>query len=236
MRVIVMGGHGKVGSAIAQVLRPNYEVEIIDLDKKPESKNYEVLHVCIPFQGGFVQKVQSAMTEFGTPHVIVHSTVPVGTTKAIGKFVVHSPIQGQHDDLYNSLFRFPKWVGATDTGEASFAVAHLGIAGLRAKVLGTPNDTEAMKLICLARYLHELAFYENVSEMATKLRFKKELISRWTKGFNEGYKGTKWARSVLDFPGGKVGGSCVAQNTKILYEETKNQMLKTDLEAFGLIP
>lgn len=235
MKVLVMGGAGKVGTALVNALKNAHEVQIVEVNSKPEAQKFDVLHVAIPWQGDFVSKVSAVVKEFKVGLVINHSTVPPGTTKAIGPDAVHSPILGQHDDLDNEIYRFTKWVGAQNEKAGRLAASHLATAGLDARILGTPNDTELLKYLCLFRYSLEITFYEIAGMIMDLLNVNRNLLNIWTKAYNEGYKGTKFARSVLSFPNGKIGGTCVAQNTKILFTITKNGFIKTVLELFKLI-
>jgi hypothetical protein len=235
MKVLVMGGAGKVGTALVNALKNAHEVQIVEVNSKPEVQKFDVLHVAIPWQGDFVSKVNAVVKEFKVGLVINHSTVPTGTTKAIGPDAVHSPILGQHDDLDNEIYRFPKWVGASNEKAGRLAASHLATAGMDARIMGTPNDTETLKLLCLFRYLNDLAFYETAATVLDGLKVNKNLLNVWTKAYNEGYKGTKFSRSILSFPNGAVGGACVAQNSKLLYTLTQNDWIKNALELFKLI-
>ena len=236
MKVLVMGGKGLVGQALVKALGSVYEVEIVDLDGKPAVSKFDILHVAIPFQGDFQVKVTQLAREYKVDNIIVHSTVPTGTTRGISVNAVHSPILGQHDNLEESIFRFTKWVGCASAISGRHACSHMQNAGLDARILGKTEDTETLKLLCLARYLHDLAFYENAEKIMGQFKgVEKNLLFKWNNAYNEGYKGTKFVRSNLSFPNGKIGGKCVAQNTKLLFDLTKNEMLKRDLETFKLI-
>jgi len=235
MKILVMGGDGTVGKALIENLASTNAVDVVEVKHKPEVGKYDALHVAIPWQGDFVPKVRDIAKEYSTKLIIVHSTVPPGTTRALGTDAVHSPVQGQHDRLAVDMVKFTKWVGAMSDKKGREACDHMELAGFDARMLGTPETTETLKLLCLARYLHDLAFYENADEILGTFNVNPQTLNRWTESYNKGYAGTKWARSVLDFPGGKIGGKCVAQNSKILYDLTKNKGLARDLETFNLI-
>lgn len=234
-KVLVMGGAGAVGSALVGALKNAHEVEIVELKGKPEPQKFDILHVAMPWQGDFASKVAAVVKEYKVGLVINHSTVPPGTTKAIGPDAVHSPILGQHDNLANDIFKFTKWVGASNEKAGRLAASHLATAGFDARIKGTPNDTETLKLLCLYRYFHDLAFYQNAETILEGFNVNKNLLNAWTSTYNDGHKGTKFSRSSLDYPNGKIGGTCVAQNTKLLYELTKNEYIKKELELFKLI-
>jgi hypothetical protein len=109
------------------------------------------------------------------------------------------------------------------------------MSGIDARMMGTPNDTETLKLLCLFRYMNDLAFYETAGTVLDSLKVNRNLLNVWTSAYNDGYKGTKFSRSILSFPNGKIGGSCVAQNSKLLYTLTNNEWIKKALELFRLI-
>jgi hypothetical protein len=235
MKVLVMGGAGAVGSALVNALRCAHEVEIVEMKSKPEVQKFDVLHVAIPWQGDFALKVSLIAKEFKVNLIINHSTVPVGITRSLGADAVHSPILGQHDNLSNDIFKFTKWIGTTNERNGRLAASHLAMSGFNARILGTPETTEALKLLCLWRYMHDLAFYENAEKILDGFKVNKALLNQWTSAYNEGYKGTKFARALLEYPRGKIGGTCVAQNSKLLYDLSKNEGVKKDLETFNLI-
>jgi len=234
-KVLVMGGAGAVGSALVGALKNAHEVEIVELTGKPEPQKFDILHVAIPWQGDFVPKVAAVVKEFKVGLVINHSSTPPGTTRAMGPDAVHSPIMGQHDNLASDIFKFTKWVGASNEKAGRLAASHLATAGLDARIMGTPTDTETLKLLCLARYLNDLAFYQNAEIILDNFKVNKNLLNVWTSAYNDGYKGTRFARSVLEYPNGKIGGTCVAQNSKLLYAMAKTPLLKCLLEMFKLI-
>lgn len=235
MKVLVMGGDGKVGSALVGALRNGNEVHIAEINRKPEPQKFDVLHVAIPWQGDFVSKVNALVKEFKIGLTINHSTVAVGATKLVNGDAVHSPILGQHDDLDNEIYRFPKWIGCNDDNVGKRAWAHLSASGLEAYIFGGSDETELFKLLCLYRYFNELAFYETADRILSSLKVNKSLLNKWTRGYNKGYEGTKFKRSLLEFPKGKIGGTCVAQNSKMLYSITKDEGIKKNLEMFKLI-
>lgn len=86
MRQIGILGVGEIGKSIVQ-LYPINEVKLHLQDlfagfRFVESAQLDVLHVTVPCRDSseFVRSVAEATTGHGRPLVIVHSTVPVGTT------------------------------------------------------------------------------------------------------------------------------------------------------------
>lgn len=236
MNVIVMGGLGQVGSALVDILEEHrHRVYILDKAEEmtPSKKvKYDFLHVTIPHGDEFISQVRRAVREYDPRHVVIHSTVPVGTTRRIGSYAAHSPVRGQHPSLKSGLLRFTKYVGAHNDKTRDAVVTHLRALGIMTEAWGKPEDTELMKMLCLSRYLHDLSFYEVAYK--TCLRFKVAPIRmvQWTNTYNDGYAGTKHHRPELTFPMGKVGGHCVLPVSKILAGQTKYDFFRKNLKVF----
>ncbi len=81
---------------------------------------------------------------------MINSTVAVGTTRAIedltGTPVVNSPVRGKHARMLEELKHYTKFVGATSSQFAEQAAQHFQAAGLKTKVLSSPEATELAKL------------------------------------------------------------------------------------------
>lgn len=231
--VLVMGGLGQVGSALAQVLSKKNSVYILDLNEGPGLiKDLDFLHVCIPYTENFVGIVYDVIEKYKPKYTVIHSTVPVGTTRQIGGNVCHSPVRGQHNDLKGSLLKFSKYMGSVNRRTAEAVKRHLEDSRVKVVVCSKPEETELTKLLCLSRYLNDLAFYEAASSLYKRFRVNRNVMKHWTQTYNEGYKGTKWVRPELDFPNGKVGGHCVIPVSKMLVEQTEDEWFDRNLELF----
>lgn len=229
-KCIVMGGRGQVGSALASVLGNVNEIHILDVDERPKVDGVDFLHVCIPWSEDFISNVVNAQVDYHPKVTIIHSTVPVGTTRKIGYKSVHSPVRGQHDDLKASLIRFTKYMGG-DQSVVESAANHLRNSGIRVAVLGSSEETELAKLLCLSRYLNDLAWYENASRLCEEFGVDRKIVKDWTLSYNEGY-GEKYKRPDFDFPDGKVGGHCVIPVSEILFNQTKDGFTGRNLSMF----
>lgn len=231
IKCIVMGGLGQVGSALVKILSRKFSVEVLDKNRVPKNL-CDFLHVSIPWGEEFMLAVQEAIEAYEPKWVIIHSTVPVGTTRKMGINVVHSPVRGQHDDLEGSLRRFVKYLGC-QTREAEREIkGHLKTAGFSVELMPSPESTELCKLLCLSRYLNDIAFYETAGKICQKYDVRKTLVNDWNKTYNFGYKGSKWVRPILDFPESMVGGHCVMPVSKILAEQTGDEWLKKNIALF----
>jgi len=77
----------------------------------------------LPWGGCGLVGVTAAYAKRYRPSVVVvHSTVPVGTTRALltasGLPVVHSPVRGKHVKMAEELLHYVKFVGATESAVA----------------------------------------------------------------------------------------------------------------------
>ena len=237
MNVIVMGGLGQIGKALANILDDhNHSVYIIDkkddILEPPERLKYGFLHVCIPHSENFLTAVRNAVRKYEPEFVVVHSTVPVGTTRRIGYFAAHSPVRGQHPHLEEGVQKFVKYVGAHHPKTREAVVAHLRGLRLTVRAWDKPEDTELAKLLCLSRYLNDLAFYETAFKSCQKFKVAPVRMLEWTWTYNDGYAGTKYVRPELTFPMGKVGGHCVIPVSKMLSNQTQYRFFRKNLDVF----
>ncbi len=227
-----MGGAGQVGGAIASILKGHgNRVEVLDIKVKPRFPA-DIMHVAIPYSKDFLKIVRAAVKRYKVKLVIVHSTVPIGTTRQLGPMSAHSPVRGQHDNLEWSLLRFIKYVAGTTKKAGDMAFSHLQSNGFPVFQWAKPEDTELMKQLCLSRYLNDLAFYETAYQVCVDKKVSPGLMLHWTDTYNDGYMNTKYMRPQFNFPRGVVGGHCVMPVSKMLYEGTNNKFLGRNIELF----
>jgi hypothetical protein len=231
-----MGGLGQVGSAIVSLLedkrRRVYILDSAEEMEAPKNVAYDFLHVCIPYGDDFVRQVKRQVLSYNPRFVVVHSTVPVGTTRSIGSYAAHSPVRGQHPNLKDGILKFTKYVGAHNEKTRSAVVTHLRELGIQAEAWSKAEDTELMKGLCLSRYLNDLAFYETAFKACKKFGVAPIRLVQWTNTYNDGYYGTKHQRPELTFPMGKVGGHCVMPVSKMLAGQTGYKFFRKNLDVF----
>lgn len=232
-RTLVLGGRGQVGYALVQVLRGAHHVEVADKDLPAPAGPYEFMHVAIPFGVGFEEVVQKAAAQYEVAWVVNHATVPVGTTRRLGENAVHSPVRGQHDDLVGALRRFEKYVAGVHPRGALAVGHHMHEAGILWTEWSAPESTELMKLLCLTRYMNDLAFYRRARRLCERFDVPEPALLQWTQSYNAGYAGTKWVRPELEFPGPRLGGHCVGAVPRLLAEQAGEPWLKDLISEFG---
>ncbi|MDO8529976.1 MAG: hypothetical protein Q7S10_01005 [bacterium] len=210
-------GFGEVGQAIAKFYK---NPKVKDLGRDDGLAEVDILHVCIPFNDGFVKTVKQEMRVLQPKLTIIHSTVIPGTTKAIGGMVVHSPIRGVHPKLHEGVKTFVKYIGADNKKAAKLAESHFQSLKIRTKTFYPSTTTELGKLLDTTYYGLSIAWHGEMKKVTDKLGVNfDEAVTDFNKTYNEGYKKLgkhHVIRPVLTAPDGYIGGHCVIPNTKLL--------------------
>jgi len=224
MEDTIVIGAGEVGQAIIELEEDaSHSVAVVDkkYDSDPPQKKYKVMHVCIPFTPHFISDVDMYIQTYSPSLVIVHSTVPVGTTEQLNPVtsIVHSPVRGKHPDLAKSLRAFHKYVGGPKPACVS-AIAYMRELGIKSTYIGDYKATELAKLLDTTYYGWCIAFAERANELCSKYGVDYDFVyTDWNQTYNEGYTRlgvSNVVRPVLDPPQGGLGGHCVTSNAILL--------------------
>ena len=228
MRTGIVIGMGETGKPLFEILKEAYPDMIgadWDTGMSPP-KPVRFMHICIPYSENFVRIVKDYQSAYYPRITIIHSTVPIGTTARIPN-AVHSPIRGRHDRMKDDLLKYRKWVGGYFS-LVNLVVKHMEKAGMKCAIVSKQEHTEAIKLLCLAKYGTSLAFaqYERSVLEGIGGGFKDIgfLMNTWDADYNE-HVGDNLERPVFYELTDKIRGHCVTQNTRILNEQHPNQML-----------
>lgn len=226
MRSIIIGFLGEVGSALKEILQEAYPETTSGLDIKDHEENsfgsmngnFDIMHVCIGYSDKFVNIVKDYQDRFTPTYTIVHSTVPVGTTrKFTGANAVHSPIRGIHPKLKEGMLTFPKFLGGA---AGSYVADHFRRAGMKVILFDRSETTEALKLFDTEYYRHCIEFMKEVKEYCDKheLNFS-EVYTIANQTYNEGYTKLgypEYARPILQPIMKEIGGHCLVPNSKLI--------------------
>jgi len=217
MRSIIIGA-GEVGISLFNVLVPHYtETKVVDkngIDLVYDT-DFDIMHVCFPYSEEFLEQVQKYKFKFLPKHIVIHSTVPVGTSKALG--AIHSPIRGLHPNLESGIKTFPKFLA----GEGSSQVAdYFRRAGLKVVLFDDSRTTEALKLFDTEYYRTCIEFAHRVKKFCDKegLNFS-EVYTIPNITYNEGYTALghpEYVRPVLQPIMKEIGGHCLLPNQKLI--------------------
>jgi hypothetical protein len=245
----VIIGMGEVGQALRRVLVERKAEDVFSYDPKDgdtpgrlaliATKGVDVAHVCYPFNPdrdapNFAASVRVYARELKVSLVIVHSTVPVGTTRAIGPIAVHSPIHGQHQHLSRGIRTFLKYVGGADEGTVTMALGYLLRHGIRAYPVSSPEASELSKLLCTAQYGWQIILCKEVAAIAARYGVPfAEVYTDWNREYNRSYAelhpvapggqpknygnlDVDVHRPTLHPTPGPIGGHCVIPNAKLV--------------------
>lgn len=221
---IVVVGLGEVGRPLLEFLSGHYPV--IGVDITPPSEpigKVDILHVCYPFEiKDFVGETVRYIELFKPALTVIHSTVGVGTTRAIaqrtGAAVVHSPVRGKHTRMLEELRSYTKFVGAIDPTSGKRAAEHFEFAGLRTKILSAPEATEVAKLTETTYFGLMIAWAQEVERYCDQAGQSYEEIVSF-------YEEIAFFPRTKYFPG-VIGGHCVMPNIEILRKFEDSSLLR----------
>lgn len=224
-------GNGQIGKAVQSLLKPDH---VYIVDKKYAAPiidgDIEILHVCIPYSETFIEDVEKCLDKYKPGHTVVYSTVPIGTCEKIADWVVHSPIEGRHPNLAESVKIMERWIGCFDDMERDYFEEFFQVKGLDTVVLGESKYTEALKLLSTAEYGVNLVFADYKAKVVADLGLGYNYVMDWNDEYNRLYKKIDKTKSfqkfVLRAPDGFIGGHCVVPNAEILNEQYPNEALE----------
>lgn len=221
-------GYGEIGQALQKVIRANY---ILDLTEASPilAAGCDVMHICFPYSDSFVTDVKNYVERYSPAHVVIYSTVPIGTTYDISPLAVHSPIEGKHPELEMSIRFMERWIGYNDTDEKFFFVNLFSSFGLRTKPVENTNFTEALKLLSTTEYGLNIEFARYKKKVAKSLGMDYKLTKEWNEEYNKLYRNLgmdkRYQKYVLDAPKGKKGGHCIVPNAQLLQQQFPDKLV-----------
>jgi hypothetical protein len=197
-------------------------MEICDLDRQPSGK-FDMMFVAIPYTDKFVDIVADYQKKYEPKNIIIFSTVAIGTCDKLG--AVHSPVEGMHPNLANSIKTATRWLG----GECKEFLDLLSMAKIKYKQVAEPKYTEFLKLRSTSLYGLNIEFARYGKKVADEIGMEFEFIKDFDRDYNRLYQNlgkTEYHRYILNPPTGKIGGHCVVPNAKILDEQYPDEFLK----------
>jgi acetyltransferase-like isoleucine patch superfamily enzyme len=232
MRKAIVIGLGETGLPLYEVLRDAYGEEVQGWDKRlanwPDSvlhEKYEFLNICIGYSQEFIHIVNEYQKRFEPKFTIIHSTVPVGTTAKLNN-AVHSPILGRHTKMKEDILHYRKWVGGALSDEVADMFRG---AGLVAAVVPTSQETELLKLMCLAKYGMSIAFANFQKSVLEEYGIPYKHAILWDMDYNQ-WVDAILRRPLIAEPNGTIGGHCVIPGTRLLNEQHPNPILEEILK------
>lgn len=203
-------GLGEIGKAIKQILK----CEGVDIEKI-KKKHYNTIHICFPYSENFVKNVRTYQKYFTPKLTIIHSTVPIGTSKKLN--AVHSPVRGKHPNLAEGVKTFVKYFGGQKSREASKIFAEIGIPISDGH---TSDTTEALKIWDTTQYGLNIVLQKEIAKFCEENNLDFSIIyTLANKTYNEGYEklgNPEYKKYILKNTNGKIGGHCVINNLAFL--------------------
>jgi UDP-N-acetyl-D-mannosaminuronate dehydrogenase len=220
---VVVVGLGEVGKPLFELLSKHYDTVGVDISPAGLINSVDVLHVCYPFEiKDFIGETARYIEFYKPALTIINSTVGIGTTRAVGDrtgaAVVNSPVRGKHVRMLEELRHYTKFVGAADPNAGEQAAQHFQGAGLKTKVLSSPEACELAKLTETTYFGLMIAWAQEIERYCDQTGADyNEVISF--------YEEIKFFPPVKYFPG-VIGGHCVMPNIKILNKFNRSLILE----------
>jgi len=223
-------GRGEVGTAIQKIFNADY----LELENSNATGQYDFIHICIPYTSdSFVNYVKSMKVIWLADNgiVVIHSTVPVGTTRACGDDFVHSPIRGVHPNLEEGIKTFTKFIG----GIKSLTVSReFDKFRLTSRVTSNSDETEAMKLWDTTQYAVSVMLEKEIYKYCKENGLNFDVVyTEANETYNDGYSKFDMShviRPVLEHMEGKIGGHCLIPNCELLDSPTAKRVLNENKE------
>lgn len=221
-------GLGEIGFPIFQILQQRFGDNVFGYDPKVQPNAIlpvppiQTMHICIPWGNNFIGIVQAYQTQYQPRVTIIHSTVPIGTTKLLDR-TVHSPVLGKHPNLLMDIKKFTKWFGGALAGDAA---ALFKECGLETREVPESDLTEFLKLACLAKYGMSIVFADYLNSICKARGFDYESVLLWDMDYNAGVSPSLQRPLIFPPANSKIGGHCVIPGTKILNAQFPNEILQ----------
>jgi hypothetical protein len=226
----IVVGLGETGAPLLSVLKRGFPDSIgIDPGKGLPLEQYDAvektqfLHICLPGDlSHFKEIVASYYSRFVPKVVVIHSTVPVGTTASLGiKNALHSPINGKHADMEASMLKHAKFIGGPcRCVEIHFLQRLLERCGVKASYVGETEVTELGKMLSTTLYGYLIAWEQEVERVCQHYSLDREEVRKlWCDIDSSDYDPKQ------RYPGA-ILGHCVMPNVGLLLDEIDSEMLE----------
>jgi len=231
MKSIILGA-GQVGKSLYNVLKETYKDTLIQDKEIEHFGEFDIIHICFPYSKTFIDDVKDYQTIYRPKYTVIHSTVPVGTTRQLQAF--HSPVRGIHPHLEKSLKVFVKYLAPKDKELKKYFEK----AGIKIKLIEKPEDTEALKIWSTTLYGWNIVFEKEVYKWCKENGCDFNIVYRdANKTYNEGYEKLgypQYKKYILKETPGSIGGSCVIPNCRLLKHPITRLILKFN-KKYGIL-
>ena len=181
------------------------------------------MHICFPYTSDFVKEVRRYKKIYKPKYIIIHSTVPVGTSKKCKAYF--SPVRGIHPHLEKSLKTFVKYLAPRN----EYLSSYFEEVGIKIEETDKTETLEAMKLYCTTIYALNVIAEKEMWDYCKKHDLDYNIAyTECNRTYNQGYDALgfpQYKKYILSHKEGKIGGHCLIPNC---------MLLKTDIAKFIL--
>lgn len=236
---VLVIGLGEVGRPLYEILSEKFSnVYGYDVDSNKTVNSLEgvkcpvgTLHIAYPFKdlNQFVDATLGYITMLNPSLVIIHSTVALGTTRAVqsrtSSKVAYSPVRGKHPLMKDHMAFWTKWVAAVNHDALNNAKEHLERAGFKVRASQEPESLELAKLWETVYRTIMIASWHEVHRIAMRFGADLDTVAEFVSEVHEVLKDRP-----IYYPD-VIGGHCLIQNTEILFRQTGSRLLELVLES-----
>jgi hypothetical protein len=239
----IIAGMGEIGKALCDVLSNDHDgLAVVDKDGKyhewwdvwdgcsdgakeidPTVDGVDILHICFPYSDQFENEVQRYQDCLNPDYTVVHSTVPVGTSRKLG--AIHSPVIGRHPHLTESIKTMTKFLGGKRASEVG---DYFRRSGINIYLTDKQESTELLKILCTTTFGVLVEMTKETKRQCDKHGVPFELWTIWTQEYNQGYArlGMPYVQRPSLVPiMTRISGHCVCQNAELL-DSWMTQLIK----------
>ena len=219
-------GLGEVGSSLLWVLSKKLDATGIDNGNFID-ETFDFIHICLPYSKKFHTVVSAYKKQYLKKGgmCVIHSTVPVGTSRALK--ALHSPIRGIHPHLGAGMLTFTKYIGGAYAEKISQEFKKVRIP---CKTTLKSETTEALKLWDTTIYGWNIVLEKEIWDYCKKHKIDFDMVyTDANQSYNKGYEKlgkSQYKKYVLRHVTGPVGGHCVIPNCEILNSQSAKYILR----------
>ena len=235
MKKDVVAGLGEIGLPILKILSKKENVVGYDLNEKLMNKTKftklnelptSFLHVAIPVTTKFNSNLVQLYKKFKPDCIVIHSTIPPGTTEKLQKKldspIIYSATRGIHKRMLKDLKRYTKFFAISNSApKKQWAIKTFSKKmknyGIKTKQMSKPETLELAKILCDTSYLGWLINYSQITNVIAK---------NFGINYDEMWKFSDEIHKILGnrpkmYPG-YIGGHCVIPNLELINNKTLN--------------
>ena len=239
MKKDIVVGLGEIGLPILKLISKKENVVGYDVNKKLMNEKKFIkfqtiktrfLHIAIPVNKNFKSNLIELYKKFQPECVVIHSTIPPGTTEQIQKNidvpVIYSATRGIHKRMLKDIRRYTKFFSISKFApKKQWAIktfsAKMKKYGIKTKQMSKPETLELAKILCDTSYLGWLINYSQITNVIAKSHGV-DYDEMWT--FSDEIHKILGNRPKM-YPG-FIGGHCVIPNLDLMHNKTLDLIKK----------